>query len=270
MSLNADVPDRPASTFARWRRVLPLAVLLAASALAIALGGHRYLSLTALVEHHAGLAAAVADRPAQSAAAFVLAYAGIVALSLPGGVVMTLLGGLLFGWLAGAVTSAAGATLGATVVFLLARTSFGDVLARRAGGAVAKLAAGFRRHAFSYLLFLRLVPAFPFWLVNLVPALAGVRLPTYILATLVGIVPGTVVFAVIGSGLSATLEAQRMALAECTARGEGSCQVTLSIADLLTPELLAGLAALGVLALLPTLIQGWRRRRGGGDAAPDA
>jgi uncharacterized membrane protein YdjX (TVP38/TMEM64 family) len=233
--------------------------MIAAMAAVVALGGHRYLSLTALVDHHAAIEALVATHPLTAVLAFVAVYAAAAALSLPGGAVMTLLGGLVFGWLVGTAASVVGATAGATAVFLIARTSFGDELLHRTGGAVARLAGGFQRNALSYLLFLRLVPAFPFWLVNLVPAFLGVKLSTYVLATSIGILPGTLVFALIGSGLGGTLESERIAVAECLSRGGQHCAPRLSFGDFLTPELIGGLAALGVLALLPLAIKRLRR-----------
>ncbi len=122
------------------------------------------------------------------------------ALSLPGGAILTVIGGLLFGVIVGSVAAAVGALVGATAIFLIARSAAGEFLTRRAGPFAAKLAEGFRADAFSYLLFLRLVP-FPFWLVNLASALFGVRLSTYVAATAIGIVPATVAFAAFGAGL---------------------------------------------------------------------
>ncbi|ALK10745.1 TVP38/TMEM64 family protein [Blastochloris viridis] len=257
--IEGPAPRRPGPALRRWRRLLPAAAVAAAMVAALALGGHRYLSLAALVDHHAALEALVASHPLTAAAVFVAGYAAVTALSLPGAAVMTLLGGLLFGWLGGTLASLVAATAGATAVFLIARTSFGDDLARRAGGTLAQLAGGFQRNALSYLLFLRLVPAFPFWLVNLVPALLGVRLSTYVVATAIGILPATLVFALIGSGLGGTLKAERAAVAACVARGGAPCEVTLSVGDFLTPGFIAGLTALSVLALLPLLVKRLRR-----------
>ena len=115
----------------------------------------------------------------------------VVALSLPGGAVLTLAGGFLFGWFIGGVASIIGATIGATIVFLIARSTIGDALAARAGPFLSRFRQGFQQDAFSYLLFLRLVPIFPFWLVNLAPGLLGVGFGTYVATTLLGIVPGT-------------------------------------------------------------------------------
>ncbi|HYE53038.1 MAG TPA: VTT domain-containing protein, partial [Azospirillaceae bacterium] len=174
-----------------WRRVLPLLLLAAGIALVFATGLHRHLSLASLAEHRQGLADLAARSPATAAASFILAYAAAVALSVPGAVFLTLAGGLLFGVAAGTLYTVAGATLGATLLFLAARTALGDLLRARAGPWMARLEEGLRRDALSYLLFLRLVPAFPFWLVNLVPAFLGVRLSTFVLGTFLGIIPGT-------------------------------------------------------------------------------
>jgi uncharacterized membrane protein YdjX (TVP38/TMEM64 family) len=156
---------------------------------------------------------------------------------------LTIAGGCLFGaWLATFYT-VIGATAGATLVFLAVRAGF-DGLARRAGPSAARLEAGFRRNAFNYLLVLRLVALFPFWLVNLVAALLGVRLRTYVLATLIGIIPGTFVYASFGSGLSAAIERPGRDI-------------------MLRPAVLLPLLGLALLALLPVAYRRWR-----GGAAP--
>ena len=120
-----------------------------------------------------------------------------VALSIPGAAILTITGGILFGWRVGGLAALLGATTGATIVFLIARGACGESILRRAGPLAGKLAQGFRAHAFNYLLFLRLVPVFPFWLVNLAPAVVGVRLATFVLATALGIIPATFAFALV-------------------------------------------------------------------------
>src|SRR4029077_2980000 len=140
-----------------------------------------------------------------AALAFIAVYATLVALSVPGAAILTLAGGFLFGTWIGGLCAIIGATLGATAIFLAARAGLGG-LAQRAGRFVGKLEAGFRANAFSYLLVLRLVPIFPFWLINLVPALVGVRLPAFMLATFLGIIPGTFVYASLGNGLPSLVE----------------------------------------------------------------
>ena len=132
--------------------------------------------------------------------AFVALYAAAVALSLPGGAVLTMAGGFLFGWLLGGIASILAATIGASIVFLIARSALGEFLAARAGPWLSRFRQGFQDDAFSYLLFLRLVPIFPFWLVNLAPGLLGVGFATYVATTFLGIIPGTFAFALAGSG----------------------------------------------------------------------
>ncbi len=229
----------------RWRRCLPAVALLAALALVYAAGLHRHLSLATLQEHRGALRAFVAEHPAAAPLAYVLVYATAVALSLPGALVLTLTGGFLFGtWLGGAL-AVVGATAGAIGVFLIARTALGSGLRDRAGPWLRRMEAGFREDAFSYLLVLRLVPLFPFWLVNLVPAALGVPLRTFAAATLVGVVPATLVYAGVGNGLGAVLE-----------RG-GSPELGL----VLEPRVLLPLLGLALLALVPVAHRRWRRGR---------
>ena len=121
--------------------------------------------------------------------AYIALYIAAVALSVPGAVFLTVTGGFLFGLAVGASAAVIGATIGATLIFLVARTALGEPLLRRAGPRAAQARQGFRADAFSYLLFLRLVPVFPFCLVNLVPAFAGVRLAPFVAATALGIIP---------------------------------------------------------------------------------
>jgi uncharacterized membrane protein YdjX (TVP38/TMEM64 family) len=158
---------------------------------------------------------------------------------------MTIAGGFLFGpWLASALT-VVGATLGAVALFLAARYAFADYLRAKAGPAVRRMEAGFNENAMSYMLFLRLVPVFPFWLVNLVPALLGVRFATYVVATFAGIIPGTVVFALVGDGLGAVLDAG------------GSLNLTI----IFEPRFLAPIVGLALLTLLPVVVKRLRRAR---------
>ncbi|MFV2091473.1 MAG: VTT domain-containing protein, partial [Hyphomicrobiales bacterium] len=117
-----------------------------------------------------------------------------------------------------------------------------------------KLRAGFAENALHYLLFLRLVPAFPFWLVNLAPAFLGVSLPVYFGATLVGIIPGTFAFAFVGAGLDSIIDAQMQVFEACVQAGGAAaarCSFTVAPGSLLTPEVLAAFVGLGILALVP-------------------
>ena len=163
-------------TLPMWRRLIPVAVLLLGLALFLLLDLERYFSFEMLSRHHATLTSWVAAHMALAALLFVVAYALVVAFSLPVAVIITPVGGFLFGMWLGALLSVIGATIGSVAVFLAARTAFYDLFHARAGAALARLEEGFRRDSFSYLLFLRLVPVFPFWLVNIVPALLGMTL----------------------------------------------------------------------------------------------
>ena len=143
------------------KRLLPVLALVALIVAAFAFHLDRYLTLDFLRQNRAQLSAYVAEHGLAARLGYVIAYAGVVALSLPGAAIMTLAGGFLFGVLVGATLTVIGATLGATLLFLVARSAVGDSLRERAGPFLARMAEGFSKNAFSYLLFLRLVPAFP-------------------------------------------------------------------------------------------------------------
>jgi len=252
---------------ALWlKRLWPLIALIAVMALVFAMGWHRYLSLESLAENRETLRGFIDAHMLLSLLAFVALYAAAVALSLPGGAVLTLAGGFLFGWLLGGVASIFGATIGAAIVFLIARSALGEFLAARAGPWLSRFRQGFQDDAFSYLLFLRLVPIFPFWLVNLAPALLGVGFVTYVATTFLGIIPGTFAYSLAGSGLDSVILAQQAAHQSCLAKmgpgGQESCPYTLDPGALLTPELIAGLVALGLVALIPVAVKWYRRPRG--------
>ncbi len=246
------------------RRWAPVAVLAGLMALSFAMGWHEYLSFKTIGLNYEVLKNFIADNFVIAIFAYVLLYILVVALSLPGGLVMTLSGGLLFGWLATAIAAVFGATIGATILFLIAKTSFGETLAARAGPWLGKLRAGFQENALSYLLFLRLVPAFPFFVVNLAPALLGVPLRTYVLGTFFGIIPGTTAFSVLGAGLGSAVESQNAIYNACLAK-HGSqaasvCTYSIDTKALVTPELLAAFALLGVVALIPVALKKWSKR----------
>jgi uncharacterized membrane protein YdjX (TVP38/TMEM64 family) len=220
---------------ARLRRFLPLAVLLLAIAAAFGLGLDEYISFEQLERHRAQLLGYVDRHPLLAPLAFMLTYAAAIALSIPGGAILTMAGGLLFGVAAATCYVVIAATTGATIVFLIAKTALGDSLRQKAGPAMRRMEAGFRENALNYLLFLRLIPVFPFWLVNLVPAFLGVPLTTYVLATLVGIIPGSLVYASVGNGLGTVFEA--------------GGRPDLGI--IFEPEIILPILGLAVLAILP-------------------
>ena len=249
---------------AAWlKRLWPLLLLIAASAFVLAMGWQRYLTLQKLAENRETLRTFIDANMLFSLAAFTAIYAMTVALSIPGGAVLTIAGGLLFGWFLGGVASVVGATIGAVAVFLIARSALGDLLAQRAGLALSRFREGFQEDALHYLLFLRLVPIFPFWLVNLAPGLLGVSFATYVVTTIIGIIPGTFAYSLAGNGLDSVLEAEQAAQQSCLAKmgpgGQESCPYMLDPGALLTPELIVGLMALGLVALVPVGVK-WLRR----------
>lgn len=257
MSVSIPDGDRPQSLL---RRLLPL---IGAAILAVAVYlvlGEGTVSLESLVQHRAAIDELVAGHRMLAVLAYVGIYAATVALSLPGGLFLTVSGGFLFGLPVGATAAVIGATIGATIIFLIARTSLGEPLLRRAGPRAMHVAEGFREDAFSYLLFLRLVPIFPFFLVNLVPAIAGVRLGPFVAATALGIIPGALAFAFAGTGLDSIIAAQKEGYDACVAAGRADCRLTFDSNDILTPELIGALAALGLLALVPVVVKRLRGR----------
>ena len=231
------------------RRLLPFApvLLLALLVLAARLAGLQdYASFAALGQQQAALHGFVAARPAAAALLYVALYAALVTLSLPLGGLMSVAGGLLFGAAAGAGAAVLGAWIGAVALFLLARTALGGLM-RPASALLERVRPALQRDGFSALLALRLIPIVPFWLTNLAPALAGMKLLPYAAATLLGIAPATAVFASLGAGLGDTLAAGRRP----------------DLGVVFSPHVLLPLLGLAALALAPI---GWRRWRWRDDA----
>jgi uncharacterized membrane protein YdjX (TVP38/TMEM64 family) len=235
----SDEAPRPLAAY----RFIPLGILLLAGLSFMLFGGHRYVSFAAIADNKEWLCDAVAQSGAKGAIAFILAYAGFVALSVPGAALLTIAGGFLFGPWLGASYAVIGATLGATVVFLAARVGLAGLIAR-AGSSIRLFEAGFRDNALSYLLVLRLVPIFPFWLVNLVAAAVGLPLSVYLLGTFVGIIPVTFIYASLGNGFGTLVEEGRHP----------------DLAILFQPSVLLPILGLAALALLPVVYKRWRGR----------
>jgi uncharacterized membrane protein YdjX (TVP38/TMEM64 family) len=223
-------------------------------------GWHHQVTLENVVHQRDRFQLFLAQHATASVLAYVAIYALLVSLSLPCGFVLTVAAGLLFGWLVGALAAMAGATLGAAVVFLVARTAVGDSLSRRAGPWLAKLSRGFQKDALSYMLFLRLVPAFPFWFVNIAPAVLGVPFKTFVLGTVLGIIPATFAFASAGAGLDSVILAAKNEYAACIAlKGADACTLKINASSLLTKELISALVLVGLVALIPVVLKRWRR-----------
>jgi uncharacterized membrane protein YdjX (TVP38/TMEM64 family) len=219
-------------------RLFPLLVLGAGLVAFFALGLNKYLTLDLLKENREVLKTWVHDHKTQAVLMFILAYIVVAAFSLPLGALLSIAGGFLFGSVFGATWIVIGATVGATILFVVAKTALGEPLRQRFAGQIRGMEEGFKANAFSYLMLLRIVPLFPFWLVNLAPAFLGVSAVTFIVTTFIGIIPGSFVFASIGNGLNALFEA-----------GETP---DLSLTALLSrPDFYIPIVGLAVLSLIP-------------------
>jgi uncharacterized membrane protein YdjX (TVP38/TMEM64 family) len=240
-------PPRTTSTLDRLAPLLPL---LAAFFAFFALGLNEYVTLDKLQDNRAQLKDWVQQHRTEAALIFIAAYIVVAAASLPAGAVLSVTGGFLFGSVFGAAWIVIGATIGATILFLIARSTLGEPLRQRFSGSIKTMEEGFRRNAFSYMLILRLVPLFPFWLVNLAPAFLGVSLATFVLTTAIGIIPGAFVFASIGNGLNALFDA-----------GE---QPDLSLTAIITrPDFYIPIAGLIILSLIPVVYRTITGSKGG-------
>lgn len=237
---------RPKRLLARW---LGPALVVAALGAFFALGLGRYLTFQSLAEHREWLLHWVQRLGLLAPLAFILIYAALIAVSIPVGAIVTLTGGFLFGTWLGGLYSLIAATLGSTAIFLIASTSFGALLRQRALPSLRKVEAGFQENAASYLLVLRLVPIFPFWLVNLLPAFFGMRLRTFVVVSFIGMAPGSFVYSSLGAGLGSIIDA-----------GQAP-----DLQIILRWPVLGPLVALSALALVPILYKRHKARR---QAAP--
>mgnify|MGYP001171685445 CR=1 FL=1 len=227
------------------KRLWPLGILVAGFVLFFVTGLDQYITFEALREHRSWLLDQVQNNTVVTALAFMAVYIVVVAFSLPGGAVLTIVGGFLFGLALGTIFVVISATIGATALFLVAKTTIGDALKAKMGPWLQKMEQGFQENAFSYLLAMRLIPIFPFFVVNLVPAFLGVRLKTYFFATLFGIIPGSVVYIQVGAGLGSIFDS-----------GE-----EFSAAGILTPDVVLALVGLGILSLLPIGYKKFKERK---------
>lgn len=229
----------------RLKRLLPLLMIFFLMAVAYWLDLRQWLSLEALKTHREALALFVEKNPIRAPLAYMVFYFVVVALSIPGAVFLTLAGGFLFPQPWSTLYTVCGASCGAIAIFLAARMALGDFLKRKVGPFLKKMKAGIQEDGANYLLFLRLVPIFPFWAVNLAPAFFGVSIFTFFWTTFVGIIPGSFVFTQLGTGLNAILESD----------------TTFSINSLLNREMKIAFIALGCFALLPVLLKYKRQKK---------
>ncbi len=241
-------------------RIAPVILLLGAVTYAYWRGWIPALDLETLADLYGRFHSMIEAHPAQAVAFYTLAYVLVGALCVPGGALLTAAGGLAFGTLLATTATVVGATAGATLLFLVARNACGDWLKRRQSDWVQKLRAGFEEDAFHYLLFLRLVPAFPFWFVNVAAAVLGLPLRTFLTATFIGIIPATLAYASAGAGLGHVIAAARAKHEACLAAGPAAlCKMTIPANAIFSRDLVLALVLLGLIALVPVLIKKWRR-----------
>lgn len=233
------------------KRLAPLAVIVGGLIAFFVFGGQEYLSFEALAENREQLLQFYADNQLMTVLVFWFLYVLAVAFSLPGAAVLTLVGGFVFGTWLGTLYVVTAATVGAIGIFIAARYALRETMEEKAGPWIKKFESGFKEDAFSYLLVLRLVPIFPFWLVNLVPALIGVKLRTYSVGTLLGIIPGSWVYCSVGNGLGAVFD-----------RGE-----TPNLGIIFEPQIITPIVGLAVLSLIPVVYKRFKKAKGGETAS---
>jgi uncharacterized membrane protein YdjX (TVP38/TMEM64 family) len=221
------------------RKAAIAAACLAAVGLFFLLDLQRFLTLDALKANRRLLQDYRAAHPLAAAAGFMAVYVATTALSLPGAAILSLAAGALFGPALGTLCACVAATAGATLAFLATRYALRDAVSRRFGGRLEGMNRELAARGFGYLLFLRLVPLFPFFLVNLAAGLTRLPLRTFVLATMIGIVPGGFVYVNAGASLAGIA----------------------SVSDVASPRVLGSLALLGAFALVPALYGRFRKSR---------
>lgn len=233
------LPKRP-----NWlKRLLPLAIVVAGLAAAYFAGVHKYLSLETLEAQRETLNAFVSENLLLAVLIYLLVYIAATAFMVPGALWITIAGGFLFGLFGGSLATVTGATIGATILFFVARTSIGQPLRQRAGPFLKKLEDGFREDAFSYMFFLRFMPVVPFPVANIAPALLGAKPRDFIISTFFGVIPGVVAYTWIGAGLGGVFD-----------RGD-ELDLGGFFAQIAPP-----LAALALVSLLPVIIKKFRKK----------
>lgn len=203
-----------------------------------------YFSYAELKEHHVTLKAYVSENYLLASIIYLFSYIAITACSIPLATILSLAGGFLFGIVIGSIMTVVAATCGACLFFLAVKLSVGHWIADKSNRWIARMSKGFKENAFNYLLFLRILPIFPFWAINVTAALLNMRLSLFFLATLIGIVPGTIVYVSLGNSLNVLFSSNK--------------QPELSI--IFKPEVLFPLIFLAILSLTPVLYKQFKKK----------
>ena len=228
-----------------WKTWLFISLFLLLMGTAYFLGVFEHVTFENLKNHRKQLLSFVENSPYFSPLIFITIYALFISLSLPGGAILSLTGGFLFGALKGTILVIIGATIGASIIFYAAKSLFKELLQKKAHPFLNKMEKGFQKNAASYLLFLRFIPLFPFWLINLAPAFFQVSFWTFFWTTFVGIIPGSYIYAQAGSGLGRIFET-----------GEN-----FSLENIFNFEIKIALFLLALFTLIPTLIKYFLRKK---------
>jgi uncharacterized membrane protein YdjX (TVP38/TMEM64 family) len=226
------------------KKYSPILIIVIGMAIIYFSGVYQYLSLDTLRMYHKSLKSYVAMHPIAVPLVYCLTYITTTALSIPGAIFLTLLGGYLFPQPFSTIFVVFSATCGATLIFLAARTALEEVLKKKAGPFLKKMEKGFQEDAASYLLFLRFVPLFPFWLVNIAPAFFGVPLFTFVWTTFLGILPGTLVFTLAGAGLEQIFESN----------------APFTLNSIFNTQIKIALVILGITALVPVVLKKFKKQ----------
>jgi len=246
-SSSPETPEKAEGKSFTVGRLIPIAVLAIGLGLTFFFDLHHLVSFDSLKENRGVVLGWRDEHFALSTIVFVLAYSAAIAISLPGAIWMTIAGGFMFGAVAGGILVVIGATIGATIIFLAARYAFADYFHSKVSGSIRRMEEGFWENALSYMLVLRLVPLFPFWLVNLVPAFLGVSTPVFVLSTFFGIMPGTFVYASLGNGVGHIID-------------QGGVP---DLGAIWNPQIILPLVGLAALALIPPVYRFIKSRRQG-------
>lgn len=225
-------------------KFIPLAIIVALMIIFYLSGITDYLSYEMLQQHRRTIVNWVETHYILAPLAYTAFYLVATAISLPGATILTITGGFLFGQPGATIYTVIGATIGACIIFLVAKTAFGAILQAKAKPFLKKMEEGFHENQISYLFFLRLVPLFPFWLVNIAPAFFNVSLITYAWTTFIGIIPGAFVYTQAGTGLGAILDSGQ----------------ELTIENILNIQVKIALIALAIFALIPILVKKLRKK----------
>lgn len=222
----------------KFLKFLPIIIIFIVMIAVFIFGGFDFLAFDSLKKYHETLKTSLENNTVLFPIIFILIYIVATALSIPGAIFLTILAGFLFGKYLATLYVAIGATIGASILFLAAKTAIGDFFLKKAGTRLKKISEGFNRNAMCYMMFLRLIPLFPFWLVNIVPALFKMKFRTFLWTTFFGIMPGTFIYAQAGVGLKSIIEKE-----------------IFDLKSILTFEVLLALSLLAIFALLPIIFK---------------